>query len=240
MTEPPFDADDQDLLAQAVRGLQDDLPDDARMRRLERLVAPVLLTAPPARWWERGPARLAGGAAILAALGGAYVATRAPSTSPPPAITTPAVVPTAPEAAAKAPLAPSPLAPATPVVSVDALPAATLAPPRPGSVAGRAPDAPAREAAPAADPGDELSLLEEARHALVSDPARALSLAEAHGKRFPTPAFAQERERVAIDALVRLGHRPEAEARAKAFEATYPGSAHLARVRALVAPRAVP
>jgi hypothetical protein len=241
--DPPFDDADKALLDQAVRGLRDELPDDLRMRRLERLIAPVLATPPaPAPWWMRGRARVITGAAVVLALSGAMVAARhseiAASSSasssndaPLPAATT--------RPPNDVPLDPPPHA-APPTVSVESLPAA--APMAPGEAkARRAPEAPradrAAEGAPAEDPGDELALLEDARRSLASDPARTLALADAHAKRFREPALAQERERLAIDALVRLGRTAEAETRAKAFEATYPHSAHLARVRALVAPR---
>jgi hypothetical protein len=47
--------------------------------------------------------------------------------------------------------------------------------------------------------------------------------------------FAQERDVLAIEALIAAGRRPEAEARAKQLELAYPGSAHLRRVRVLLA-----
>jgi hypothetical protein len=46
----------------------------------------------------------------------------------------------------------------------------------------------------------------------------------------------QERERIAIEALVMLGRHEEAAARARAFETSYPSSPHLRRIRQL-APR---
>ena len=80
----------------------------------------------------------------------------------------------------------------------------------------------------------EVSYLRRARGALKSDPARALELANGHPSRFPHGALDQEREIVAIDALVRLGRRGESRARADAFRARYPSSAHLTRLDALV------
>ena len=243
--EPPVDDADAALLDQAVRGLRDDLPDDARMRKLERLVAPVLV-APPATlpWWERGAPRAVAGAMLVVALGTAMVVTRAggdaPTSSPAPSAPVPSVtsLPADQPASLPAPLA-------MPPVSVDSLPAAppalgTASPARDTKASRAQAPAPADGVPGAQDPGDELALLEDARRALATDPARTLALADAHARRFAKPALAQERERLAIDALVRLGRRSEAEARAKSFEATYPQSAHLARVRALVTPRVEP
>lgn len=240
--EPPLDAADAALLDQAVRGLRDDLPDDARMRKLERLVAPVLVAPPAAApWWQRGGPRAVAGAMLVLALGSARMVTRggsdAPASSRAPSAPAPTVtrVPDDHPASLPAPVA-------MPPVSVDSLPAAPPAPaPAPLAREAKAPRAQAPAPAEGAeDPGDELALLEDARRALAADPARTLALADTHAQRFAKPALAQERERLAIDALVRLDRRPEAEARAKAFEATYPQSAHLARVRALVAPRVEP
>ena len=90
------------------------------------------------------------------------------------------------------------------------------------------------EAAIAEKSETEVSYLRRARAALKSDPAQALELANGHPLRFPHGALDQEREVVAIDALVRLGRRGESRARADAFRARYPSSAHLTRLDALV------
>lgn len=86
-----------------------------------------------------------------------------------------------------------------------------------------------------AEPSEtEVSYLRRSRNALHSDPARALSIANGHTSRYPHGSLDQERELIAIDALVRLGQRDQARARADAFRAHYPNSAHLGRVSALV------
>jgi hypothetical protein len=73
-------------------------------------------------------------------------------------------------------------------------------------------------------------LLEQARRALASSPATALSLTNQDAARFPRGALAQEREVIAIEALRRLGRGAEADRRAAAFAQTFPGSAHQRRV----------
>jgi hypothetical protein len=239
-----LDPADLAFLEQAVQGLRDDLPDDVRMFRLERRLAPVLdPETAPVRWWQRRHVRVALGAAIV--FGGVVIARHGSESKP----VTP---PPAPREQTIDPLtspAPVPIVPATPVVSIDALPTAPTVQPstqrgvvsktKHGSV-DPAPTPSDGDNTPAADSGDELALLEEARSALGTNPARTLALADIHTKRFLKPSFAQERERLAIEALTRLGRRPEAEQRAKLFETTYPHSAHLARVRALVAPEVAP
>jgi hypothetical protein len=80
---------------------------------------------------------------------------------------------------------------------------------------------------------DEPQLIERARKALASDPRRALGLAQEHQRRFPSGALSLEREVIVIEALARSGQSAEARRRAGAFEANYPQSIHLPRIRAL-------
>jgi hypothetical protein len=84
------------------------------------------------------------------------------------------------------------------------------------------------------DSETEIQLLHRAQDALGSAPSRALDLLSLHAARFPAAALGQEREVLAIDALVRLGRIGEARARAAAFAARFPTSAHLHRLEALV------
>jgi hypothetical protein len=76
-----------------------------------------------------------------------------------------------------------------------------------------------------AAPLSEAELLEQARAASKSDPARALARANEHAARFPHGALVQEREVLAIQALRRLGRDAEADRRADAFAKAFPGSA---------------
>ncbi len=86
-----------------------------------------------------------------------------------------------------------------------------------------------------ADPRAELALLTEARAALSSSPARALSLAEEHARRFPSSQLGQERSALRIQALAALGRTTEARAELDAFRARNPRSAYLPTLEALVA-----
>jgi outer membrane biosynthesis protein TonB len=89
------------------------------------------------------------------------------------------------------------------------------------------------------DPDDvpsELDLIRRAQTLLRSDPSSALSAADAHARTHPAGAFADEREILAVDALVRLGRRDEAVARADRFRATHPASPYLRRLERIVAP----
>jgi hypothetical protein len=83
-------------------------------------------------------------------------------------------------------------------------------------------------------PENELGLLQRAGDLLRSDPAGALDLAEQHAERFPSGALAQEREVIAIEALVGLHRDSEARDRAQHFVRDFPGSAHRLHIQSLV------
>lgn len=122
-------------------------------------------------------------------------------------------------------------------------PVADAPPPLPEGV-----DAPEPEPAPAVrptpsprppretDPAAELALIRQAQSALASAPREALAHTVSHERRFGEGALAQEREVVAIDALVRLERLPQARARAARFRARWPRSAHVRRIDVLVPP----
>lgn len=104
--------------------------------------------------------------------------------------------------------------------------------PRGGRPATRAVRAPVLQ--PVSQPAAELALLRAAQGALQRRPARALELAGEHREQHPKGVFAQERELIAIEALMKLKQRRAAQARAEAFVAQFPGSAHRRRLRALL------
>jgi hypothetical protein len=109
-----------------------------------------------------------------------------------------------------------------------------------GAPSARAPDAPRPAAASAAPDSStrlptesgptEIALLNRAQGALRGEPARALELVAEHARRFPGGALVQEREFIAIQALVGLSRSGAAAARARRFRAAFPDSAHLRRL----------
>ena len=120
--------------------------------------------------------------------------------------------------------------PATPSPAASAAPA-----PEPEAAPASEPEAaPAPAPSTAADLDAELALVRAAQAALARDPARALEITATHLDRFPDGQLAQEREVAAIQALVALGRRDEAQARAAAFRAKWPGSAHIRRIDVLL------
>jgi hypothetical protein len=125
----------------------------------------------------------------------------------------------------------------TPLGDGSSAPVVSSAAPAPLSPAARAKptavQAPRAELEPVAV--SELALLRRAQTELGLTPARALQLAEEHAARFAGGALEQEREVIAIDALVRLGRRGEATTRAERFRQTFPGSAHERRLDVLLA-----
>lgn len=92
----------------------------------------------------------------------------------------------------------------------------------PSSVATSRPVVP--EDASAVSAPTEIELLRDARLALKSSPARALALVESHARSYPNGKLTQERELIAITALVALGRRTAALSRASQFEQTFPQS----------------
>lgn len=170
-------------------------------------------------------ATLAGGAAVLALVGAAFVGKSwlsgsAPASSPS-GMTSP--VPCVAVAPSTTPL-PSASLSSVPVVTLDDLPRA----PSGSSTVQKAP-----VATPVVDEAAETKLLGDAQSSVKSDPAAALRACNEHAKRFPGGSLAQEREALAIEALVRLGRKGEAEQRLTRFRANYPSSGHLRKLEGL-------
>jgi hypothetical protein len=212
--------------------------DAARLLRIEariaERVAPVANPQPGTgadpgralRWFGgKGPWVLLGaaalvGAAALSQLGGGATAT--------------VDAPRAPSAVVASPEPATPATPddteTTPVLRPDDLPAAPPA---------RAPSAARRGAAPG-DPastseGEEIALLARAHEALPANPEESLALCREHERAFPGGHFAQEREAVAIEALVYARRTAEAERRWAAFQNRYPASSHRRHLESLFA-----
>lgn len=86
---------------------------------------------------------------------------------------------------------------------------------------------------PASDPVAEEEILGRARAALAGNPGQALAHTEQHAAKFPSGMLTQEREQIAIGALLGLGRRPEAVARARRFATAWPRSPYVVRLRTL-------
>jgi hypothetical protein len=102
--------------------------------------------------------------------------------------------------------------------------------PEPAADAAAAPtEAPRSSASPSASSdaalAAERALLDVGRTALGrSDGAHALEAAARHAREFPRGQLSEEREAIAVQALVKLGRRAEAEARGERFRQRYPNS----------------
>jgi hypothetical protein len=132
------------------------------------------------------------------------------------------------------PAPPPPAPPAAAAVRPDshAAPPKVAPPAAPPETAAPSPAPRVLKEAPAS--WDEPQLIERARKALASEPRRALLLTQEHQRRFPAGALSVERDVIALEALAHSGQTAEAKRRALAFEAKYPKSIHLPRVRALL------
>jgi hypothetical protein len=186
--------------------------------------APVALLA-------KGPLVGVGLGAVLGASLTAYVVTGPASRPPRPA---PAAV-TEHAAPSRRVPSPPPAPPALAPAEAVATPAAPAPAPRRAKAAVEAKAAPAAPSSAEAMPAPagtttgvlaaEQALLDPARAALArGDGAAALARLDAHERRFPAGSLSQEREAMAIRALVLAGDRDGATARAARFRSRYPGS----------------
>jgi len=211
-----------DDLIQSARG---DEPTPEQLKKLDGKLAHLL----PPIGGGNGPSGSGGGhgaagaggsatvkwiAAGVVAVGGGVAIQQAVSHRdgpPPPPISAPAP-------------APAPIAEVTPDVVPEPVPA-----PAPAAAVHRAPEP---------SLADEAALLDRARTALQRGDARAaLATCDAHVKNFTHGALREERERIAIEALLALGRHGDAEARAQRFDRAFPNSVQSERIHALLRDR---
>jgi hypothetical protein len=203
----------------------------ARLRSTQRVAA---FGVPPVAaafgWW---PALALG---VVLGVGGSVAVTGLVASAPPPSATS---------SARRAPSSHSATAPLVEAPSLEQQPseAASLpehAAPKPAPTA--PPAAPL--AAPPVSESDsvdvlqqEIRLLEQARRNLAASPGTARLVLLDHEQRFPSGHLRVERELLLVDALVRLGRRPEAEARATSLERQNPNSLYGERLEQILGKR---
>jgi hypothetical protein len=84
-------------------------------------------------------------------------------------------------------------------------------------------------------PEEEVALMERAHRAMRGGDARsALTLVGEHEKVWADGLLVQEREVIAIEALVKLGRDAQARERAQRFHRKFPTSSHRLRVEAIL------
>lgn len=220
-------------LGRFVRAARSRGPSARVTARMAERLAPARAAAARASSGRAAPLGRFGGAMLgglaLVALGGAFV-TRSVSRSEQVAIPDPpAVVP----AVSAPPAAPAPETTGDlPTMPVEALPSSAA---MPNGVSAPARVAAARPASSSErSKHDEFELIQRAQDKLASEPARALSLLQEHARLFPTGELTQERETMAVEALVRVDRRPEAKARAEALLARFPRTPYVARLERAV------
>jgi hypothetical protein len=232
-------------LSAAVSAAREQWPDRDALARVRQAVAatvgsPLPSSGVQARLLRRSlrGAWLRGGGSLALMIGAGYAALRLHAgVAPEPAlaVTVPVV-----HAQAAVPAAPPKV---MPVVALESVAPAPAAPARvephrkPPRLRLRAPQvasaAPAAAATPT-DPEAELALLRRALASLPHHPKQSLDLVAEHERDYAQGIFGQEREVIAIDALLALQQTSAAEARARAFLARYPRSAHAPRIRTLL------
>lgn len=249
LRDPPriLDSMEEDVPSFLREGLEaeriDPGPDASHIEQLAEKI-PAAAGRPVATstsWLARPGVVAAAGAGLLGLVALVAITTRSESSSRTviSETTTPSVVATA------APIAPPPAEtnPEPRTFRPDDLPtAATVAAPAP-----RAPSSPSarpQETAPAAKAatteGAEIDLLARAHDALRSRPAETLALCHEHEREFANGRFAQEREALAIEALLYLHRRSEAEQRWSVFQQRYPTSNHRTHLADLFSGAAAP
>lgn len=115
-----------------------------------------------------------------------------------------------------------------PSALVSAAPKLELPPPEPARVTLPPPSVPSA-AAPAitavSNLAQERSLLDRARAKMTAgEPSGALAVLALHERRHPRGVLSEEREAMAINALVSMGHEEEARRRGALFQARFPSS----------------
>jgi hypothetical protein len=81
---------------------------------------------------------------------------------------------------------------------------------------------------------DELSMLQRAKAALRRSPETALSITEQHARDYPSGVFVQEREVLAIEALLKQRRADDALARAERFVTERPTSTYALQLREML------
>lgn len=127
---------------------------------------------------------------------------------------------------------------AAPAVVTTATPAEVSLPTvvRPTTTPSADPSPPPPQPASASTLAAERAILDEARAALGrGDSAQALDRVDRHAREFPHGQLTEEREALAVQALANAHRVPEAVARGKRFEQSYPNSVLAPAVEAALA-----
>jgi len=168
---------------------------------------------------------------VAAAFAGGVVLgeTHARLSPPPPAEVGSRLANAPPTVAAPASAPAAALSSSTPAIPLSALPSLPVPPAA----------VPCATIAPNAAPSDlaaEQALIDTTRSALSRGRAAdALRAADEHARQVPRGRLAEERETMAIQALLLLGRRADAQARGERFHKAYPGSLYRNAVDALLA-----
>jgi hypothetical protein len=195
--------------------------DSATRERSKRRIARALaVPAVAGAFFWLQPAAL--GAALGAAVTGAVIATRVVTTDAPQT------------GDRQAPIVETRARPATPIQPAPSPPETAESASAPALVEAKQASAPRAESRQ--DTLErEARMLEQARALLPTNPGAALATLSRHQSEFPRGVLAIERELLSVDALLRLGRRSEAEARARALRGSAPGSLYEARLNELLA-----
>jgi len=236
MSTLAHDGEDADIFELGLSALREEQGTLEQARALEErllgalgaeaLSAPITPPREPCGAWHTKPVSLLLGTALLIGLG-TYLGNI--DDSPRREVRPRTVAPSGPAVA--------------PALEPPAVPAATQHPevapaPQPTKAATPRTLQPRRKRVAEAARPDELTLLQNARAALRDDPQAALRFAEQHAREYPQGVFVQEREMLAINALLKQRKSAAAHERAARFVAAHEGSSYAVQLRALLATKA--
>jgi len=223
LLDPASGASDavRDVLASAGA----DAPTAAQLAALSSRMTPLLAAPAPAAAATSALPKLALAVGLTLVVGAGLLLLWPRGDRPAPQRTQPAATAPAPAAAPTPAAQPAP----QPPVSEPPPPQASAPPPAPRT-------RPSQRLAPGApDATTEMELLGAAHQALrAGTPQRALDLAREHETRFRSGTLVQEREAIAIEALVRLRRAAQAARRLDAFVQRFPTSSYRKRLENLI------
>jgi hypothetical protein len=207
-------------LGELLKSARSDVGTDAEVGALRAALAPALGPAGAAKAGASTAVKVGVGAALVVGAAALWLATQGePAPAPRKTTTTMVASAVAPEAP---PPAPAKEEPPAPVESAAPATSSSGAEPRPSRFSMLKPAT------------SEAELLGRAQAAVASNPALSLQLCHEHKASFPHGMMVQEREVIAIEALVRAGRREAAAARAERFRKAFPSSAYTSKVDGLV------
>ncbi len=232
MPDEPRRLSEDPELRDAFAAARADVPEPARLARIEGLLLAKAATLAAAGGVGAAATSGAGAVTASAAVKGGLLAKIGIGVALLVAVSGGATAVVLTRQPAVAPVGLVPLGPSEPAATGAPEPDLRLVPP-PDAI-GTAVRAAGSSSGSAAPKPPEMELLNAAQRALATSPAEALAKCDELARTHPHGMMVEERERIAIEALVSLGRKAEAERRASAFHTSFPRSGYGPRLDAIL------